>query len=98
MSKPNDNPTPITIAGQAEEVTEKTVAEKKPNVIVRGYRKCRRNPKNTLAVIGGVALVAAGAVIGRSTAPSSDDASVDLDAPDEMFEGEFVAELDTDVN
>lgn len=42
----------------------------RPNVLVRAFRKIRTTPpKTALAVVGGVALVSAGAVMGRKTAP-----------------------------
>lgn len=69
MSKPEDNPTPITIAG---DVVENTVVEKQPNILVRGYRKIRKDPKTTLAVVGGTLLVGGAAYLGRKTAPSCD--------------------------
>lgn len=82
MSKPEDNPTPITIAG---DVVEETVVEKRPNIVVRGYRKIRKDPKTTLAVVGGTLLVGGAAFLGRKSAPSCDsphyfpvDTDVDL--------------------
>lgn len=46
------------------------VAEKRPNPIVRGYRKIRQTPPKTALAIGlGVGLVTVGAVLGRKTAP-----------------------------
>lgn len=46
------------------------VEEKRPNILIRGARKIKQTPpKTALAVLGGVGLVAAGAWMGRSSAP-----------------------------
>lgn len=55
-----------TDAPQAEETP------KKPNALVRGFRKAKANPKQTLAVAGGLVLVGAAAALGRASAPTVD--------------------------
>jgi hypothetical protein len=60
--------TPLTETPAAATQPEET--PKKPNVIVRGFRKAKANPKQTLAVAGGMVLVGAAAALGRSTAPT----------------------------
>lgn len=71
MSNTQKPPTPSTEEAPAENpVIQGVVVEKQPNFLVRGFRKIKNTPpKTAIAVVGGVALVAAGAVLGRSTAP-----------------------------
>ena len=69
MSTKTQNTTPaadVTTLPIAESVS--TPAEKRPNVLVRGYRSIKQTPpKTALAVLGGVALVGLGAALGRQT-------------------------------
>lgn len=63
--KPASTETPA-----AEVPSTPVLVEKQPNVLVRGFRKIKSTPpKTAIAVAGGVALVTAGAVLGRRTAP-----------------------------
>lgn len=65
--KPNSPVHDIASKSSDESSTPK---EKKPNVFKRGFRKIKSTPpKTALAVAGGVALVTAGALLGRKTAP-----------------------------
>lgn len=93
MSKPEDTPTPITIAG---ETVENAVVEKRPNILVRGYRKIRKDPKTALAVVGGTVLVGGAAYLGRKTAPSC-DAEIHVITEDELMELADVEAPDTTV-
>lgn len=77
----NDTPTVTNIANG--EVLESVDVEKRPNILVRGYRKARQNPTKTLAVAGGAVLVAGAAFLGRKTAPSIDTLDYDF-APAEL--------------
>ncbi len=63
--------TPVhDISTMPTDETTTTVVEKKPNAIVRGFRKLKQTPPKTALAIGlGVGLVAAGTVLGRKTAP-----------------------------
>lgn len=74
-------------APAANPVIEGVVVEKKPNIFVRGFRKIKNTPpKTAVAVVGGVALVAAGAVLGRSTAPYHVAIVEDEFAPEPLLE------------
>jgi hypothetical protein len=64
----NDKPTVVTTA-PAETDTTVQIEEKRPNVLVRAARAIKREPKTTLAVVAGTALVAGSAFLGRKTAP-----------------------------
>lgn len=66
---------------------ETEVQEKRPNILVRGFRAAKANPKNTIAVIAGTVLVAGAAYMGRTTAP------VHLQIVDDGFEPEPLIEL-----
>lgn len=84
MSNPTQ-PTPQTAPANAP--IEGVVVEKKPNVLVRGYRKIRSTPpKTAIAIIGGVGLVTAGAVLGRKTAPYHVAVVEDEFVPEPLFE------------
>lgn len=63
------------------------VVEEKPNALVRGFRKIRSTPpKTAIAIVGGVALVTAGAVLGRKTAPYHVAVIEDEFVPEPLFE------------
>ena len=70
MSNDKTTVTPAD-APASETPTDATVVEiKQPNALVRGFRKIKSTPpKTAFAIAGGVALVAVGAALGRSTAP-----------------------------
>lgn len=65
------NDKPVTSITTPIEVTPADSTEtKRPNVLVRAYRKIKTTPPRTaLAVGAGVALVSAGAFLGRKSAP-----------------------------
>lgn len=65
----NDKSVPAVTTVPAD-VPETTPTEtKQPNPVVRAYRKIRATPpKTAIAVVGGVALVGAGAFLGRKSA------------------------------
>lgn len=84
MSNPTQ-PTPQTAPANAP--IEGVVVEKKPNAFVRGYRKIKNTPpKTAVAVAAGVALVTAGAVLGRKTAPYHVAVVEDEFVPEPLFE------------
>lgn len=73
----NDTPktgtSPVTVVND-----ESSTEEKRPNILVRAARKIKSTPPRTaLAVGAGVALVGAGAYLGRKTAPLSVEIVVD---------------------
>lgn len=83
--KQNATPTPEATA--TDSVPTVAVVEKQPNVLVRGFRKIRSTPpKTAIAVVGGVALVTAGAVLGRKTAPYHVAVVEDEFVPEPLFE------------
>lgn len=71
MSNNTPSETPVhDISSMPTDESTTAVVEKKPNPFVRGYRKIKSTPpKTAIAVVGGVALVTAGAMLGRKTAP-----------------------------
>lgn len=80
----NDKTTPQTAP---TELVPPTVVEKQPNALVRGYRKIKNTPpKTAIAVVGGVVLVAAGAALGRKTAPYHVAVVEDEFEPEPLFE------------
>lgn len=95
MSKPSNDPivVPSTVT-DAEPVVE-TSEEKRPNAFVRSIHKIKQNPKPALAVLGGTALVAVAAVIGRATAPSPSFV-VDIELPVEDYPELDVMEVTED--
>lgn len=81
----NDKPTPQTVP--TAPAIEGVVVEKQPNVLVRAFRKIKNTPpKTAIAVVGGVALVSAGAVLGRRTAPYHVAVIEDEFVPEPLFE------------
>lgn len=70
MSQKTPNETTVhDITSMPTDESTASLVEKRPNVAVRAFRKIKNTPpKTALAVAGGVALVAAGAMLGRSTA------------------------------
>lgn len=92
MSKPEDTTTPV-VQINPDAVSDEVV-EKRPNILVRGYRKIRKDPKTTLAVVGGTALVAGAAFLGRKSAPSCD--TPHADAVDN-YDGELL-EIEQEAN
>jgi hypothetical protein len=66
--KPSSNPV-INIANPVPSETGEPTETKRPNVLVRAARKIKSTPpKTAIAVVGGVALVSAGAILGRKSA------------------------------
>lgn len=59
---------PVT-AAPADATPADSTESKRPNIAVRAWNRLRNNPKTAIAVVGGVALVSAGAFVGRKTAP-----------------------------
>lgn len=66
----NETKSPVA-AVPADVQTDDSTETKRPNILVRGYRKAKANPKLTLAVVAGVGLVSGAAYLGRKTAPYS---------------------------
>lgn len=96
----SDKTTPTAVP--AEQLTEESTSqmatvEKQPNFIVRAARKIKTTPpKTALAVAGGVALVAVGAALGRSTAATHIAIVEDDFQPEPLFvTGEVVESPDT---
>lgn len=69
MSDKSPTTSPITIANPPGDAATSDET-KRPNPLVRAYRKVKATPpKTAIAVVGGVALVGAGAFLGRKSAP-----------------------------
>lgn len=64
----NETKSPVA-AVPADVQTDTSTETKRPNILVRGYRWMRTNPKTTIAVVAGSALVGGAALLGRKTAP-----------------------------
>lgn len=61
--------TPTVTAVPTADAGESSSETKRPNPLVRAYRKIKTTPPRTaIAVVGGVALVGAGAFLGRKSA------------------------------
>lgn len=87
MSNPNPPAATIKQVPATDPPIEGVVVEKKPNPIVRAYRKIKNTPpKTAIAVVGGVVLVSAGAVLGRKTAPYHVAVVEDEFVPEPLFE------------
>jgi hypothetical protein len=66
---PSDSPV-SNITSMPTDESATPAVEKKPNAAKRAYRKIKSTPpKTAIAIVGGVALVTAGAMLGRKTAP-----------------------------
>ncbi len=101
MPKSQNDPIVHTVTSLPADEPTTTVVEKKPNAFVRGFRKIKSTPpKTALAVAGGVALVTAGAMLGRKTAnlhPVIIDSDAGFDADDLELMAEILAHEDDTV-
>lgn len=95
--KTTTTPTAVpTDAEATESSTDVTLVEKQPNPLVRGWHAIKRNPKTTLAVVGGAVLVTVAAAAGRATAGSHVEIVNDDYEPEPILvTGDVVESTDT---